>query len=84
MLDIVRGIRIVLVFSCKFICQIRNHVEDLGDGILILYIDQFGSVFIDDQHSCRRNLSAPTAGSVVFIALFKCSGSHTKRYIYQR
>ena len=51
MLDIVRGIRIVLVFSCKFICQIRNHVEDLGDGILILYIDQFGSVFIDDQNS---------------------------------
>ena len=51
MLDLVGGIRIVLVFPVNLFCQIRNHVEDLGDCILILYIYQLRSVFIDHQNS---------------------------------
>ena len=83
MLDIVRGIRIVLVFSCKFICQIRNHVEDLGDGILILYIDQFGSVLLMTR-TADGEIFPPIPPAPLFYCLLQCSGSHTKRYIYQR
>ena len=68
----------------KSIHKIRNHIQNLGKTILILYIYKLGRSILDDKYCTRCHLTGKTASSVVLLVSFKSSGSHTERYINKR
>lgn len=70
----------------EFIDEIRRHIYDLGDGILILYVDKLCHASLNYQNGAGTHLGAHASAAPVFLldTLCKASGRHTTCHINQR
>ena len=53
----------------KLVHKIRHHVQNLGDAVLVLDIDQLGTAILDHQHGAGSDTAAQTPGGIVLLLL---------------
>ena len=73
----------LFLFGAKLIHHIRDHIQDLGHGILILDVHQTGLVILDHQDRAGRHLTADTAGPFLLLICVEGARPHGERHIHQ-
>ena len=51
----------------KSVYKIRNHIEDFGESVLILDIDEFGSSILDDQDGTWGQFTGHSTAAVALL-----------------
>ena len=69
---------------CEAVYKIRNHIQNFGQSILVLYVDKLGGSILDHQHGTWSHFSGETAASVVLLLSCESSGTYAKGYVHQR
>ena len=68
----------------KSVYKIRNHIEDFGESVLILDIDEFGSSILDDQDGTWGQFTGHSTAAVALLVTLESPCSYAEGNIHQR
>ena len=74
----------IVILFCKLVYELRHHIKDLCDTILILDIDQTRGAVLDHKHRRGLDPTAHTTAGIVGMFFCKCTSADTKAHVHQR
>ena len=79
-----RRVRSNIIAAGEAVYDIRDHVEDFGDCILMFDIDELCHAVLDHEDGTGAHLRAHTTAAICLCGLCKGTGCHAAGHVHER